>query len=114
MLFKNAIKANQFKNVPKIALNAIEGLFERIFTPGRLMNILAGGISPQMIDIVLKSYQISMNRLYSLNIEAAEPDIVIKPDYPYLGFTEFDLVDEFISAGELATKKVLNKIKKLL
>ena len=112
-LLRKNIKERQFKRVPKLIVNTIETIVNRIFTPSRFINLLSGGISPQMIEIVLRSQQIVMSRLYNLNLELGKPDIIIKPEYSYLGYVEFDRVDDFVRAGEEATNKVLAQIKKL-
>ncbi|MFH1592242.1 MAG: patatin-like phospholipase family protein [Candidatus Woesearchaeota archaeon] len=113
-LFKRAVKENQFQRVPKIFLKTVETILDRLLTPSRLMNLLSGGISPGMVETVLRSYQISMNRLHNLNLEIGKPDVVITPEHKYLGWVEFDKIDEFILAGEKAARKEIKKIKRLL
>jgi len=113
-LVKKNIREKKFKKLPRLLGNTVETIFDRLFTPSRLMNFFSGSISPQMVDIVLRANQIVTNRLYNLNFEIVKPDIIIKPKRSYLGWVDFENVDEFVAAGERAAKKALPRIKKLL
>ncbi|MEK6826550.1 MAG: hypothetical protein AABX90_02895, partial [Nanoarchaeota archaeon] len=113
-LLKKTIKEKGFSKMPQVLMKSLEKILDRLLTPSRIMNFVSGGVSSEMIDVVLRSYQISMNRLYALNLESGKPDVVIKPEHGYIGWVEFDKVDEFVKAGEEAARKEIGKIKKLL
>ena len=64
-----------------------------------------------VIDILYRTEDITSFHLSGLRLK--EADLVIRPSVKNLTWTDFDHIEEIISAGELVAKENMNEIKKV-
>ena len=64
-----------------------------------------------VIDILYRTEDITSFHLSGLRLK--EADLVIRPSVKNLTWTDFDNIEEIISAGELVAKENMNEIKKV-
>ncbi|MBU2608756.1 MAG: patatin-like phospholipase family protein, partial [Chloroflexi bacterium] len=67
---------------------------------------------PNIFHVLMQSIYIGTHSLASSNLKNA--DIAIEPAVAHIGPNEFDRADECIQQGELAAKKAIPQIKRLL
>ncbi|MFW6233389.1 MAG: patatin-like phospholipase family protein [Nanoarchaeota archaeon] len=68
---------------------------------------------PSITKSIIKSIQLMQEDLTIKNLRLEQGNIIISPDLKKINYYDFHKVDDLIKAGEDATKKEINKIKKL-
>lgn len=85
-----------------------------LLSPKRVLSLISGVEMPQIIKHTIRSYEILTNQLEKEKLKYPYVDIIIKPKFKGIKWTEFDKTDQCIKAGETAAEKVIPKIRKLL
>jgi predicted acylesterase/phospholipase RssA len=107
---KKKFKEKGIKGIPQKFVKVID----RLLTPKRISSFLSGKTPIGFTQNLIQSYTIMTNRLSQLSLINSKPTIIIKPQFRYLGWLEFDKAKEFIKVGEEATLRKIPEIKKLI
>tara|TARA_Y100000310_G_scaffold293020_1_gene322288 strand:+ start:13597 stop:14580 length:984 start_codon:yes stop_codon:yes gene_type:complete len=86
----------------------------KLLSPRRVLSLISGSEIPQIIKYMIRSYDILTNQLEKEKLKYSYVNIIIKPKFKGIKWTEFDKTDHCIKAGEKAAKIVIPKIRKLL
>jgi predicted acylesterase/phospholipase RssA len=108
-LLKESIRKGKLW-VPRFILPFVTPLLK----PKRLMKIVTGKQTPELIEIMLKSIDILGNELSKEKLKHLKIDVIIKPEFHDVKWAEFDKTEHCIRAGEVAAIKALPKIKKAI
>jgi NTE family protein len=68
---------------------------------------------PSVIHTLLQTFEVMEIESCRAEIERGRADLLISPDIPILGWTDFSKTKEIIDAGEKATRDSLEELKKI-
>lgn len=71
-------------------------------------------LSPGMINILMQTFSIVENQIYSLRIHHEKPDVLLEPQIDSTGYLEFFRAGTIINAGEKAASGSMPVIKQII
>lgn len=89
-------------------------LIKRLLKPKKIVKLMFGKGLPDIIKFRLRSIDILGNQFAKEKLKYPYVDVIIKPEFEGVRWTEFDKTNEIIRAGEIAAEESIPKIKKLL
>ena len=87
---------------------------KKFLKPKNIIKIIFGKELPDIIKYRIRSVDILSNQFAKEKLKYPYIDVIIKPEFEGVKWTEFDKTEEIIQAGEIAAEVVLPKIKKLI
>jgi NTE family protein len=89
-------------------------LIKKFLKPKRIVKLMFGKNVPKIIRYRVRSMDILGNQFAKEKLKYPYVDVIIKPEFEGVKWTEFDKTNEIIRAGEIAAEEALPKIKRLL
>ena len=88
-------------------------LIERFLTANRILNIITDK-EVKIAKYTIRSLDILSNQFAKEKLKYPYIDVIIKPEFHGIIWTEFDKAEQCIASGEVAAEEALPKIKRLL
>jgi NTE family protein len=100
--------------IPRFIERWLERMIDWIFKPSRVYKFLAGKSVSPLLNIMIDSNHVLINQLSKEIINHEKIDVMIKPEFKGVRYAEFEKVKDIIKAGEIAARKALPKIRRLV
>ena len=78
------------------------------------MHLISSKEVPEIVKYIIRSLDIMGNQFTKEKLRYPYIDVVIKPEFHGIIWTEFDKAEQCIASGEIAAEEALPKIKRLL
>lgn len=88
-------------------------LTDRFLNPKMMMNIVSNK-EVKIVKYIIRSLDILSNQFAKEKLKYSYIDVIIKPEFQGIKWTEFDKTEQCIKAGEIAAEEAVAKIKRLL
>ena len=86
----------------------------KLFTTDRIMGIITSKEVPDIVKYTIRSLDILSEQFTKEKLKYPYIDVVIKPEFHGIRWTEFDKAQQCIKSGEIAAEQAIPKIKRLL
>lgn len=87
---------------------------DKLLTTNRIMSIIAGKEAPDIVKYTIRSLDILSEQFAKEKLKYPYIDVVIKPEFHGIKWTEFDKTEQCIKSGEIAAEEAIPKIRRLL
>lgn len=89
-------------------------LFDKIVYPARVMRIITKRELPTLTKVMYDAISVLTNNLAREKIEHSNADIILRPTFRGMSWSDFDKVDKMIRIGEKAMEDEMGKLKRKL
>jgi len=103
-----------FIKFPKFLFRIIAKIIDKLLNPVKIYRFISGKTIPEIAKIMINSNMILINQLSIEILKKEHVDVIIKPNLKGAKIAEFEKAAELIKEGEIAAKKQLRNIRKLL
>ncbi|MBW2975862.1 patatin-like phospholipase family protein [Candidatus Woesearchaeota archaeon] len=87
---------------------------KKFLKPKKIVRVIFGKEAPNIIKYRIRSMDILGNQFAKEKLKYPYVDVIIKPIFESVKWTEFDRTDDIMRAGEIAAEEAIPKIKKLV
>jgi len=92
----------------------LPSFLRKFLKPKKMLELLFGIGLPEIVKYRVRSMDILGNQLAKEKLKYPYVDIIIRPEFEGVKWTEFDKTNEIVRAGEIAAEAAIPKIKKLI
>ena len=104
------------KHWPKLLRKTLLWVFDRLIYPARVLGLIKKKQKSQfsIFKTLNQSMIILMNNLAKERLKHGEIDLIVKPKFGNLGWTDFDKSDKIVGIGRRSMQSKMSELKKLL
>ena len=88
--------------------------FDKFLYPAKVLRIMAGKERLPITKVLDSTINILTNNLARERLEHGNIDIIVKPSFGKLGWSDFDKASRFVKRGEYAMRVQIKQLKKLI
>ncbi len=99
---------------PPFLRRVLVNVFDKLLYPARILRVMTGQELPPIGKVMLQTMNVLMKNLAHARLQCAVVEVKVTPSFGKLTWKDFDKAEEFIRIGEVAMKKELPRLKKLM